>query len=49
VPLTAPYQLESLLIEPSAADSEGLPAADHFLQNGLFTIKAIRSPMLMEP
>jgi dynein heavy chain len=52
LPLTSPFKLESSLTTDATIQkwvSEGLPADEHSVQNGILTTKASRFPLCIDP
>ena len=52
IPLTTPYRLEALLtseVEVSKWASEGLPADELSIQNGMLTTKSTKFPLCIDP
>ena len=52
IPVTEPFQLEKLLCSDAQIQkwmSEGLPADEHSVQNGILTTKASRFPLCIDP
>ncbi|POM59710.1 hypothetical protein PHPALM_31519 [Phytophthora palmivora] len=52
LPVTSPFRLESSLTDDATIQkwvSEGLPADEHSVQNGILTTKASRFPLCIDP